>query len=139
MMNLDRFKTLADSFGGDLARWPDDERAAAEAFLTEHGQITRDILQEALRLDELLKTAEAPGPSDALFNAIMASAPTPAQDSWKQRPRWAAMAAAICLTVGLGAGWSFAPGAQADSSDDLFAAAFGALEDPLDFADEGDV
>lgn len=139
MMNLDRFRALAESFGGDLARWPVGEREAGEAFLAAQGQVCRDILEEAARLDEALRTLEAPTPPEALFNAVMASAPSPAQSGVSQRSRWAAMAAAVCLTVGLGAGWSFAPSPQAASSDDLFAAAFGALEDQSDFTDEGDV
>ena len=43
-------------------------------------------------------------------------------------PAWAAMAAAVMLTVGLGAGWLAAPDTAA-LDDEVFASAFGALDE----------
>ena len=56
MMTLRRFKSLTDSYGADLQRWPEDERGAAAALLGSSAQ-ARQRIAEALGLDEALGAA----------------------------------------------------------------------------------
>src|SRR5262249_28181282 len=54
-MTLEEFRRLADTWGGDIARWPAPARAAAQRHAaTAEGAA---ILVEAQRLDALLATA----------------------------------------------------------------------------------
>jgi hypothetical protein len=58
MLTLKRFKTMTDSYGADLLRWPEQERAAAQTFL--EGSIeARALLADARMLDEALAVARA--------------------------------------------------------------------------------
>ena len=61
-MRLDRFRSLAASFGGDLRRWPDTERNAAEALLASSAH-ARTILDDTAVFDRAL--ADASAASDA--------------------------------------------------------------------------
>jgi hypothetical protein len=54
-MTIDEFKTLAEAWGGDIARWPAHLRAAAQALA--QTPIGRAALDEAQRLDRLITTA----------------------------------------------------------------------------------
>lgn len=48
-----RFRDLADAFGGDIAKWPDEDRDAARALLSRSPEIA-SVLQEAAAFDTLL-------------------------------------------------------------------------------------
>jgi hypothetical protein len=63
-------------------------------------------------------------PSDALYQRIIVDGMRARPLS---RPVWAAAAAAVMLTVGLGAGWLAAP-PTVGADEDVFALAFGAFE-----------
>jgi hypothetical protein len=58
MLTLRRFKALADSYGAELRRWPDDLRGEAEAFLKVSPQ-ARTLLAEARKLDAAIGMANA--------------------------------------------------------------------------------
>lgn len=58
MLTLKRFKTMTDSYGADLLRWPEQERAAAQTFL-ERSAEARTLLADARVLDEALAVAGA--------------------------------------------------------------------------------
>lgn len=74
-MTLQRFRELADAWGGTLSRWPADQRVMAERLLERgDGQAARGILQSARELDAALAAVPAP-PSLALQERILASAP----------------------------------------------------------------
>jgi len=128
MMDETRFKALAEAYGGDLARWPEAERDAAEGFLADHPGQAAPILSEASVLDQLLASPGDLQVSPALEEAVLASAPIAEPVASPQpAPRWAGIAAAITLMAGAGAGWIAAPGA--DPYADLVSAdAFGTLE-----------
>ncbi|MGJ3231285.1 MAG: hypothetical protein ACFE0P_05775 [Oceanicaulis sp.] len=127
MMTLERFKALCQAYGGDLRRWPDVERADAQA-LAAQSERARYALADAAMLDAALSQARSPAPSPDLARRIAAGAPgTPAPRS--ATPGWAAMAAALALAVGLGAGWLGAGGGAPE--DDVFAEAFGSLDAPV--------
>lgn len=91
-MTPDRFRNLAEAYGGELSRWPGAERAAAERLLAAEPALAA-VLAEASALDDLLAAVPAPSASAALAERIAASAPAP------RRPRlsWA-------WPAGLGAG-----------------------------------
>jgi hypothetical protein len=58
MMTLRRFESLADSYGGQLRRWPEDSRGDAEALLRSSAEARR-ILDRARLLDETIGAASA--------------------------------------------------------------------------------
>ncbi len=61
----ERVKALIDAYGGDPARWPDDEREASLALVAEDGDLAR-AADEAGALDLTLDAVPAPAPSPAL-------------------------------------------------------------------------
>ena len=56
MMTLKRFESLADSYGGQLWRWPEESRSDAEALLSSSAEARR-ILDRARLLDETIGAA----------------------------------------------------------------------------------
>lgn len=58
MMTLKRFRALADSYGGDLQRWPQQERPQAQALLDSSAQ-AQAIIAAARQLDEAITAAGA--------------------------------------------------------------------------------
>ncbi|CAH2601974.1 conserved protein of unknown function [Rhodovastum atsumiense] len=56
MLSLERFRALAQSYGADLPRWPEEWRAGAAALLADSAE-ARQVLREARRLDALLLEA----------------------------------------------------------------------------------
>ena len=55
-MNLQRMADLAAAYGADIGRWPDDERAAAQAFAAQDPR-ARALLDDMAPLDALLAQA----------------------------------------------------------------------------------
>lgn len=124
MMDQDRFEALADAYGGDMQRWPTECRGEAQAFAAAHPEVAETVLTAAQALDAILADAVQEPPSDALYHRIVADGMRARPLS---RPAWAAAAAAVMLTVGLGAGWLAAP-STVGADEDVFALAFGAFE-----------
>jgi hypothetical protein len=73
-MTPERFEELADARGGELRRWPDAERADAQALL-ERDASARAILARAAALDSMLDASVVAPPSAALIQAALAGAP----------------------------------------------------------------
>ena len=93
-MNNARFETLAEAFGGDVARWPAQEREdAAELMLATPDWAAR-VLANAAVLDAQLMSHAAPRATPGLTARIVAGAPLP------RRARWMAW----LLPAGIGAG-----------------------------------
>jgi hypothetical protein len=74
-MDLTRFKALAAAYGGDLSRWPADERAAAETFRAQEPDAAALALQEELCLDATLDQWSVPAPSQRLRGKVLAGGP----------------------------------------------------------------
>ncbi|MFJ6326003.1 MULTISPECIES: hypothetical protein [unclassified Rhizobium] len=53
-MSSERFAELADAYGGDISRWPQEERAAAREYAAQNSAY--DVLDHAADLDALLDT-----------------------------------------------------------------------------------
>jgi len=103
-MTAERFIQIVEAYGADPARWPETERAAAQAFADAHPQIAADALAAEAALDAMLGEAEAV-PSDLLERRIMKRLPVPAA-----APRWQVPAAAAAALL-VGAFIGFASGA----------------------------
>ena len=56
MMTLERFRTLADSYGADLRRWPQPLRPQARALLESSAE-AREVIALAGELDEAIMAA----------------------------------------------------------------------------------
>ena len=77
IMDLDRFAALAEAYGGDVSRWPEVEREAAALLMATEPGATASRLAVESDLDWALDSWRAPGASQALQSAILASAPAP--------------------------------------------------------------
>lgn len=82
-MNRDRFETLAETYGGDIARWPAEARDAATELLVREPEFARTVLARAAELDEALAAYAVEAPSAALTGRILAAAPRPARARWR--------------------------------------------------------
>jgi ferric-dicitrate binding protein FerR (iron transport regulator) len=104
MMELERFAALADAYGGDLSRWPADQRAAAMQCLAQHPQAAT-ILAQAQALDDALNALPAPAaPSELLARRLLKAAPTKTATRTFGAPIWATMAASMVIGVLVGFG-----------------------------------
>lgn len=77
-MNLERFKQLADAWGADLRRWPESERAAAQALLGRDAD-ARALLNRAAEFDAVLDAHVVVPPGARLTQAVLAGAPAVAR------------------------------------------------------------
>ena len=73
-MTAQRFLALVAAYGADRRRWPDGERAAAEAFVQEYPEIARPALDDADATDGLLFTSPNPGVGMDLRDRVLADA-----------------------------------------------------------------
>ena len=124
MMTLARFEALCDAYGGQVARWPEAEQAEATAFLQANAEEAQPRLDAARVLEDMLSQASIEAPSEALYQRVVASGIAERQP---RQPVWVSVAAALMLTVGLGAGWLAGPD-QTAYTEEVFASAFGAFE-----------
>lgn len=124
-MNRERFDALLDAFGADLRRWPADERAAAEAFATQHDEEIAGSMGAARALDGVLDGAcAAEPPSSALTSRILAAAP-PVRVRAQVFDRRAGWALAACALLGVMLGFGGGLLAPVAGNDDAyFSAAF---------------
>lgn len=103
-MDAERFQVLAGAYGGDLARWPEAEQAAARAFMADDRRGARWLSDETA-LDALLSSVTEGHQNDLLRERIIRSAPkpvvaTPRKAVWAS---WAGLAAACAAGVIFGA------------------------------------
>ena len=110
-MNAERLKQLAEAYGADKRRWPEAERKAAEALIGSDGPWADRILFDARQTDAALDASPRPMVSNALRDAVIASAmaaglsPKKARIVWDRLVLWAGAgwAAAACAGVIAGA------------------------------------
>jgi anti-sigma factor RsiW len=128
-MTPDRLRTIIAAYGAAPARWPADERAAAEALLARSAE-ARALLAEAADIDAALDRALLTPPQlDPVALAAAASArPQPRRRAAARRidfgalfgwPRFAALAAAAIAGIvigvsGIGPASSPASGGESD-------------------------
>ena len=73
-MNAERFSQLVDAYGADARRWPQAERAAAEAFRLAQPDTAARVLAEADTVDDLLDAAPRAVVSHVLRERVLAAA-----------------------------------------------------------------
>ena len=96
-----RVRQLAESFGGDPARWPEADRLGAEAWIAAHPAEARQLLDDARSLDRLLFAWEAPRPTEGVTTRVQSAAPVQVRQSlrraWVLTLTGGAALAAACL------------------------------------------
>jgi hypothetical protein len=76
-LTLDRFRELADAYGGVIARWPEQYREDSMPMALEPEAAA--ILANASALDETLDAWRVPAPAAVLHNLVLTDAPAPRQ------------------------------------------------------------
>ncbi|MBY8948660.1 MULTISPECIES: hypothetical protein [unclassified Pseudomonas] len=84
-MTPERFAYLADVYGADLHRWPDAERAGAQALLDSGNVHARDAVQQARWLDSRLDGHQPAFADATLVRQIRQSAP---RSFWSRYASW---------------------------------------------------
>ena len=102
-MTAERFLALTAAYGADRRRWPEADRAAAEAFAAAHPDVARPALAEADALDALLHRSATPQVSTALRDRVIGAA-----GSVRGKVRRTGRVWIDRLTLAFGAGWAVA-------------------------------
>ena len=74
-MTPERFLQIVDAYGADPRRWPQQERAAAQAWAALHRAEADAVLTDAAGLDAWLATDQLDPPGAALRDRVIRSAP----------------------------------------------------------------
>ncbi|WP_175713195.1 hypothetical protein [Burkholderia ambifaria] len=91
-MTPERFRTIVAAYGSDARRWPQDERAAAEAWAQAHPRDALAALDDAAELDAWLMQDTVAPPASALVERIVASAPAPQRARRRGKVWWSGAA-----------------------------------------------
>lgn len=128
-MTLDRFRALADVYGGVVARWPEDRRDAAMRIASQPAAIA--ILAHASALDRVLDAWTIPAPARSLPERMAGLAPTLSRNP-TARPRvwWSGIGLAAALAGAASGTAAVAMVSPIDASPDSDTS-FGAI-DPQD-------
>ncbi len=102
-MTAERFLALLEAWGADRRRWPEAERAAAEAFAAAHPGIANPVLAEAGDLDALLHRSPTPRVSTELRDRVLAAAAEAGGRAGRAGRVWIDR-----LSLAFGAGWAAA-------------------------------
>lgn len=119
VMDRERFKALAEAYGGDMARWPAEARDAAAARLATEPDFAARVLARASALDQALEDWTTTAVSHDLRDRIIAQAPRsrPARaPAWLGRLGVGAGLAAACA-AGLVLGVQMAGGGATSPED----------------------
>jgi hypothetical protein len=103
VMTSERFLALVAAYGADARRWPEAERAAAQAFAAAEADAVQPALVEADAADALLHASRVSHPSMALRDRVIASAAEAGLKARREGRRWLDR-----LALALGAGWAAA-------------------------------
>lgn len=115
-MNEARFIELLAAYGAEMSRWPEDDRADAEAFLEVAPHRIKDIWESERAFDHLL-ALEKDGPASiSLETRIVGASPDHrrvrqplAIGSGWSLPQWVAGALAASLALGFAVGYAGEP------------------------------
>jgi hypothetical protein len=103
-MTPERFNILAQAYGADLRRWPENERASARQWADANEALAAAALAQAAALDGLLAGYTLAPPAPALSRRIVAAMPG-SQKLWRQaRLWWSGVGLAGAGLAGLAAG-----------------------------------
>lgn len=109
-MNRERFEILAEAYGGDVSRWPTDERDAAAALMSADAGWALEVLSRAGDLDAALAAFAPVRGAAGLAERIVAGAPEARGRRWIT---W-------LLPAGMGAGLAAACAAGVMAGAHLF-------------------
>ena len=130
-MRIERLQALAEAYGGDLRRWPADQRAFAESLVAAD-PAARVLLDEAAALDALLDASPSVAPSADLTARVLRAAPGARAKSRPRRAVWflgAGWAAAACAGVIAGVGLTRQMSADARADAVLYQATLSGVDD----------
>ena len=130
-MRIERLQALAEAYGGDLRRWPADQRAFAESLVAAD-PAARVLLDEAAALDALLDASPSVAPSADLTARVLRAAPGARAKSRPRRAVWflgAGWAAAACAGVVAGVGLTRQISADARADAVLYQATLSGVDD----------
>ena len=130
-MRIERLQALAEAYGGDLRRWPADQRAFAESPVAAD-PAARVLLDEAAALDALLDASPSVAPSADLTARVLRAAPGARAKSRPRRAVWflgAGWAAAACAGVVAGVGLTRQMSADARADAVLYQATLSGVDD----------
>jgi len=102
-MDFARFETLVAAYGATPNRWPEEERAAAEAFARTDPRAA-GLLSQADAIDALLFAHRVAEPSRTLRAMVLESAPKRRRIITRVRLWWGALALALTAAGGVLAG-----------------------------------
>ncbi|GAA0868702.1 hypothetical protein GCM10009116_06680 [Brevundimonas basaltis] len=102
-MTAERFLALVAAYGADRRRWPEGERAAADAFAATRADISAPALAEADAVDALLHRSPAPQVSAALRDRVLTAAASAGGRAGRAGRMWIDR-----LSLAFGAGWAVA-------------------------------
>jgi len=112
-MTPDEFSRLADTWGGDITRWPERFREAAERFLRTHPEAA-SILDRADAFDRFVagsapavSEARAAAVTHAVVSQLAAGGPGPASQSFLMRWLAPAMSFACAAALGIYLGFAY--------------------------------
>lgn len=116
-MNEARFMELLAVYGADLARWPEEDRGGAAAFLEIAPHRIKDIWESERTFDHLLALEKDAPASISLETQIMDSVPSRRSArrvfdgrGFRAMPKWAAGGAlAASLALGFAVGYAGEP------------------------------
>lgn len=124
-MNEARFMNLVSAYGAELSRWPEDERASAEAFLEVAPHRIKDIWESERAFDHLLALEKDAPASIALETNVISSSPNRHRararvetfGKWNV-PQWATGGAiAASLALGFAVGYAGEPEQPANPTE----------------------
>ena len=130
-MRIERLQALAEAYGGDLRRWPADQRAFAESLVAAD-PAARVLLDDAAALDALLDASPSVAPSADLTARVLRAAPGARAKSRPRRAVWflgAGWAAAACAGVVAGVGLTRQMSADARADAVLYQATLSGVDD----------
>jgi len=125
----ERLEQLLDAYGAAPARWPGEERAAAERLIA-RSQAARACWEEAAALDRLLDALPAEQPDPRLAARVLAAAPRglASRRAWRRLLATAVpLAAAAAVTF-----WMMREPEPATQTLDIPLASLGTYESPTD-------
>ena len=121
-VTLKRLCVLLETYGARPDRWPDGERASAEALLA-RSPAARALAGDEASLDDLLGHAAAPAPSAALRARVLGLAAAPAaQPAPVASPAALPAADVVALRRPAAMGYRRSPGSSAPFSAARFCA-----------------
>jgi anti-sigma factor RsiW len=102
-MDLTRFEALVAAYGATPNRWPEEERAAAEAFARADPRAAA-LLAEADSIDALLFAHRVAEPSRTLRAMVIEAAPRKRRLTGRARLWWSGIGIALAGASGMLAG-----------------------------------